>query len=170
MDKNELIDAMEDERQELQEMLEDLPDEVLLEPGVNGDWSIKDILNHLTFWEGQIVTLLFQVQRGLAKPTTVHFGSESVDEINRRWHEEGKNRSLEIVWKDWLGVRRQAIRRVAEFSNSELNDPQRYPWQKGVPLYQWVLNDTVEHEEEHGDQIREWLEARDNIKSNGSGT
>jgi hypothetical protein len=169
MEKSELIEAMEDERQELIEMLEDLPDEDLLEPGVAGDWSIKDILNHLTYWEGQLVTLLFQALRGLPKPTTQHFRAESVDAANQRWFEEGRERPLEMVWKDWLGVRRQSIRRVSELSEEDLNNPQRFPWQKGVPLYQWVMNDTVVHEETHADQIREWLDQREPPASlNGS--
>ena len=70
MNKTELLEALEDSRQEMLEMIEDLADEILLLPGVNGNWSIKDILAHLTYWEGQVVTLLFQVLRGVSKPST----------------------------------------------------------------------------------------------------
>lgn len=161
MDKTELLEELDDERQELMEMLEDLPDELLLTPGVVGEWSIKDILAHLTYWEGQAVTLLFQVQRGMEQPTTAHFSQESVDILNQRWFEAGKDRPLEQIWADWQGVRKQSIRRVGELSEDELNDPNLYPWLKGQPLYQWVLNDTTEHEAEHTDQIREWLDKRD---------
>lgn len=169
MEKSELVEALQDERQELQEMLEDLPDEALLEPGVVGDWSIKDILNHLTFWEGQIVTLLFQAQRGMPKPSTVHFGKDSVDELNARWHETGKDRPLEMVWKDWLGVRTQTIRRVGELSDDELNNPRLFSWLEGVPLYQWILNDTIEHEAEHADHIRDWIDQRDSKTAGSNG-
>ena len=169
MDKTELLEALEGNRQELIEMLEDLPNETLLEPGVVGDWSIKDILAHLTNWEGQIVTLLFQIQHGMKKPTTVHFGSETVDEINQRWYESGKDRSLDVIWQDWAGVRKQSIRRVSEFNDLDLNDPQRFAWLDGEPLYQWILNDTVSHEEEHADQIREWLEEHDDRHSQNNG-
>ncbi len=161
MDKTELLEALEGNRQEMIEMLEDLPDETLLQPGVVGEWSIKDILAHLTYWEGQAVTLLFQAQRGMAQPTTVHFGKESVDEVNRRWYEAGKERPLDRVWEDWVGVRKQLIRRVTDLTDKDLNDPQRFPWLEGQPLSQWILNDSVEHEEEHADQIREWLDRRD---------
>jgi hypothetical protein len=169
MKKDELLEALEDERQELMEMLEDLPDEAMLEAGVMGDWSIKDILAHLVSWEGQTVTLLFQAQRGMDKPTTAHFAKETVDALNQRWHEESQSRPLEAVWQDWLGVRKQMIRRVSDITEQELNDPQRYPWQKGVPLYEWILNDSIEHEEEHADQIREWLDKRDTQAPGGNG-
>ena len=160
MDKKELLEELEEGQQEIIDMLAGLPDDALLEPGVAGDWSVKDILAHLSYWEGQLVTLLFQAQR-MPKPTTVHFGKEKVDELNERWRAAGKDRELEMVWQDWLGVRKQTIRRVEEFSDKDLSDPERYPWLKGVPLWQWIANDTLEHEDEHADQIREWLDRRE---------
>ncbi|MBE0697468.1 MAG: ClbS/DfsB family four-helix bundle protein [Anaerolineaceae bacterium] len=161
MDKIELLEALEDERQELIEMLADVPDESMILPGVSGDWSIKDILIHLTHWEGQVVTLLFQTSHGMEKPSTVHFGKEKVDQLNQRWYEAGKARAFDLVWEDWIGVRKQTIRRVSEFSDQDLNDPQRYPWLKGTPLWQWIAADSYEHEEEHADTIREWLDQQD---------
>lgn len=161
MDKTELLDELEDGRVELAELLEDLPDTALLEPGVVGDWSIKDTLAHLTFWEGQLVTLLFQAQRGVDKPSTVHFGKETTDEVNQRIYEASKERPLERIWADWEGVRRQTIRRVSEMSEQDLNDPRRYAWLEDQPLYEWVLNDSCGHEAGHADQIRVWLEKRD---------
>ena len=175
MDKTELLEALEDSRQEMLELLEDLPDETLLKPGVIGEWSIKDILAHLTYWEGQVVTLLFQIQSGIAKPTTAHFSGEHVDVLNQRWYEAGKDRSLEMIWQDWVGVRKQTIRRVADFNDKDLIDPQQYAWAGGKTLFEWILGDTTEHEEEHGDQIGEWLDAQDsaagqkNGRKNGGG-
>jgi hypothetical protein len=169
MDKTELLEALEDSRQEMLEMLEDLPDELMLKPGVVGEWSIKDILSHLSYWEGQIVTLLFQANSGLPKPTTAHFQKLSADELNKRWFENGKDRALEMVWQDWLGVRKQTIRRVSELNDRDLNSLDRFSWLEGTPLFQWILNDTIEHEEEHADQIREWLEQHDSAVSSNNG-
>jgi hypothetical protein len=161
MEKSELIEALEDGQNELVEMLEDLPDEMMLTRGVSGDWSIKDILAHLSYWEGQLVTLLFQASRGMDKPSTVHFGKETVDEINQRWYESSQERSLELIWQDWRSVRKQTIRRVGEFGEQDLNDPKRYAWLKDEPLWQWIASQTIEHEDEHSDAIREWLDQQD---------
>lgn len=160
MDKTELLENLEDERAEVVEMLEDLSDEHLLEKGVSGDWSIKDILIHLTHWEGQLITLLFQARQGVDKPSTAHFGKEKEDELNQRWYEAGKDRELERAWQDWIGVRKQTIRRVGEFSEQDLNDPKRYTWLKGKPLSQWIASETYEHEEEHMDAVRDWLDSK----------
>jgi hypothetical protein len=161
MDKSELLSELEDQRQEFLDLLEDVPDEWMLVPDVVGEWSIRDVLAHLTAWEGQTVTLLFQVQHEIAKPTTAHFGKETDDEINKRWHEAGKDRPFGLIWEDWLNVRKQMIRRVSDMSEQELNDPKRYPWMNGNPLTQLILEAVLDHEEEHADHIREWLENRD---------
>lgn len=158
MKKSELVEALEDGRQELVEMLQDLPDEEMLKPGVCGEWSIKDILAHLTQWEGQTVTLLFQASQSERKPTTAHFGKETIDEVNQRWYEASRERQLERVWEDWIAVRKQMIRRVGDWSEKDLNDPQRYPWLNGKPLAQIIADNTFEHDDEHADGIREWLD------------
>ena len=167
MDKTELLEALEDGHNELIAMLEDLPDEALLEPGVEDSWSIKDILAHLTYWEGQTVTLLFQARQGVQKPTTIHFSDEAVDAINARWHEQSRERSLEIIWNDFVGVRKQTIRRVSEFSDHDLTEPGHFAWMNQVPLIELIANETVDHEEEHADAIRDWLDRRES-RNNGA--
>jgi hypothetical protein len=167
MTKTELLQALEDSRQELIEMLEALPEEALTLPVRKDGWTIKDILAHLTNWEGQNVTLLFQAQRGTARPSTAHFGTETFDAVNQRWFEASQQRSLDMIWQDWIGVRKQVIRRVGELSEKDLTDPSRFPWMKGKPLFELILTDTIEHEEEHADEIREWLEQFDTPSSSG---
>jgi len=168
MTKTELIEALEDGHAEMVEILEDLPEASMLEPGVIGNWSIKDILNHLSMWEGQLITLLFQVTREMEKPTTLHFSKETVEEINQRWYAASQDRSLDLIWQDWVSVRKQTLLRVSEISEADLTSPNKFLWQKGVPLWQWIANDTIEHEDEHGDAIRDWLDRRDAIGSDGN--
>jgi hypothetical protein len=168
MTKTELVEALEDGHAEMVEMLEDLPEASMLEPGVIGNWSIKDILYHLSMWEGQLVTLLFQVSRGMENPTTLHFGEETVEEINQRWFSAGQRRPLDLVWQDWVSVRKQTLRRVSDIPETDLTNPNKFGWLKGEPLLQWIADDTIEHEEEHGDAIREWLDRRDAIGSDGN--
>jgi hypothetical protein len=160
MNKAELLEALATQRNTMTQLLEDLPDETLLEPGVMGDWSIKDILGHLTHWEGQMVTLLFQVSQGISKPTTAHFGPDQLNVLNQRWYEAGKDRSLDMVWQDWVNVRKQVIRRVSEIQEKDLSNPRQFAWLKGKPLMQWILDETVEHEKEHLHHIQDWLITR----------
>ncbi len=161
MNKTELLEELEDARKELFDMLEPLPDALLLAPGVIHDWSIKDILAHLTYWEGQMVTMLFQIQRGIDRPSYLELNTRPEDEVNQQAYELSKNRAMEQIWQDWLAVRKQTIRRVSELGERDLTDPRRYPWLNDVPLAQWIADATFLHEEEHAEQINDWLDQQE---------
>lgn len=155
MKKRELLERLETERDTLLSLVEDLPDEAYLEPGVQDDWNLKDLLAHLTMWEAQLITFLWAVRQG-RKPDTVHFQDLSDDEINARWQRESRGRSLELVLDDFFGIRAQTIRRVDAFSEAELNNPALYPWLGGHTLVKWILGSSLEHDAEHLEVIRAW--------------
>ena len=60
------------------------------------------------------------------------------------------------MWKDFLAVREQTLRRVREISESELIDRQHYEWLKGRALWEWIAEESYEHEAEHAANIRNW--------------
>jgi hypothetical protein len=159
MNKTETLQSLENEREKFLDLIEDLSEEELLQPGVTGGWSIKDILSHLTRWEAELIKLLWQAQRG-QKPTSVHFAGQEVDETNARWHAELHGRPLESVLEDFHSVRTQTIRRVEAFEGADLTDPKRFAWLDGRPLWEWIEDDSFGHEAEHAGEIRAWLEKR----------
>ena len=148
---------LKESREKLREMIEEIPLKEMETPGVIDNWSVKDILVHLTRWEAELVKLLWQVEQG-STPTTTHIGPDSVDEINERWFKASKARQLQIVMQDFLGVRDQTIRRVESLSDDILNDSSAFLWLDGQPLWQWIADDSFEHEAEHEAQIRAWYE------------
>jgi hypothetical protein len=159
MTKDEILDALEDERENLLDAIEGLSDEEMLEAGVVGDWSIKDILAHLSAWEAELVKLLWQARHG-ERPSGIYTSGVPVDEVNKVWSQAAQSRPLERVIDDFISVRKQTIRRVEPFSDADLSDPQRYPWLEGNPLWEWIENDSFGHEAEHAAQIREWRAKR----------
>jgi len=159
MNKNELISALEDSHERLLESIEGLSPEAMVEPGVVGEWSVKDVLAHLSRWEAEVVKLLWQARQGIA-PTTLLNEQVPDDEVNARWHEEDQARPLERILEDFYGVRDQTIRRLEFFTDKDLNDPKRYPWLGGQPLMEWVAGDTFEHDAEHLEQLRLWREKK----------
>ena len=155
MNKEAILTSLEGSREDFLDAIEGFSEEILLQPGVVGEWSVKDLLVHLTRWEAELVKLLWQARQGKS-PSTVHFSEVAVDEINDRWYQESRTRSLEVALEDFHGVRNQTIRRVEEFNDKDLTDPKRYPWLNDIPLWQWIAGDSFEHEAEHTAQIRAW--------------
>ncbi len=159
MNKVELITALTQSREKFLEALEGLSEEAMLEPGVVGEWSVKDVLAHISRWEAELVKLLWQARQGV-KPTTQLNSQEPDEEINARWQQEDRSRPLERILQDFHGVRNQTIRRLEAFTEQELNDPQRFPWLEGKPLWRWVAGDSFKHEIEHLEQIITWRKQR----------
>jgi hypothetical protein len=155
MTQDEILDALEDERENFIEAIDGLSDEAVLEPGVVGDWSIKDILFHICMWEAELVKLLWQAAQGLP-PSAVFFSGLSVDEINAAWMAEGQARTYDQVWDDFQAVRKQTVRRLSAFNDKDLNDTERYTWLKDHPLWDWVAENSFGHEKEHTAQIKAW--------------
>ncbi len=158
MNKSELVSALGASRNALLAAIDDLTDFELIEPGVVNDWSVKDILSHLTAWEAELVTLLVQA-RNTKRPAFLDRGD--TDELNAKWYNEYKNRALDRVMADFAAVRKQTIRQVASYSDKELNDPKLYKWLNDEPLWTWIAAETFEHEAEHTEQIKKWVETRE---------
>lgn len=159
MEKKHLLDVLEQSHNDFLDVLDTLDEQLMLEPQTIGNWSIKDLLMHLTLWETQLITLLFQVRNG-QKPMTVHFSNQSDDDINERWHIEYQDRDLVNVLEDYYGIRDQTIRRVQEFSANDLFDSNRYPWAKGHALWEWIAGSSYEHEKEHLEELKQLLVRR----------
>ncbi|OGO71165.1 MAG: hypothetical protein A2Z37_06955 [Chloroflexi bacterium RBG_19FT_COMBO_62_14] len=159
MSKEAVISSLKTTRESLLSAIEGLDNETMLEPGVIGDWSIKDILVHLSLWEAELVTLLWQARQG-RRPTTAQLGDESVDDLNARWYQMHKDRDLAQVLDDFHAVRHQTLRRVDGFSDRELTDPELFPWLNGESLEQWIDSDSFGHEAEHVAQILTWRKSR----------
>jgi hypothetical protein len=155
MNRLELLTALVTCRENFLEFIDDLPDEALVEAGVNGNWSVKDILAHLTRWEAELVKLLWQVKLGQT-PTSAQFSKQSVDELNDQWFREMRSRPLDRILEDFHGVRTQTARRVEAFSDKDLEDGKRFVWAGGRALWEWVASDSFEHEAEHAEQIHAW--------------
>ena len=155
MTKDEILDALEDERENFLEAIDGLAEKEIQTAGVVGDWSVKDIMIHLSAWEAELVKLLWQAHNN-QKPTTVHFSQVDVDAINQEWFVAYHDRPLERVLADFAAVRKQTARRVDVFTDRDLEDSQRYDWLEGRPLWEWIAGDSFEHEAEHTAQILAW--------------
>lgn len=159
MTKDEILDALEDERENLIDAIDGLSDEDLLEAGVIGDWSIKDILAHLSAWEAELVKLLWQAHQG-QPPSGIYASGVQVDEVNAVWSEAARSRPIGRVMDDFISVRKQTVRRVEHFTDADLTDAQHWPWLNGHPLWEWIATDSFQHEAEHAAQIKEWRSKR----------
>ena len=160
MKKSELLAALKTEREKLLKLLDGLPDDAYLEPGVVGsEWSLKDVLSHITAWESELVTLLAFTRRG--QRPKIEIGSHDTDALNAKWHAAFKDRPLDRVLTDFHGVRGQTTHQVESLTEEQLAESKKYPWLNDTPLWKWIAEDSFEHDAEHAVDIQAWLKRRE---------
>jgi Mycothiol maleylpyruvate isomerase N-terminal domain len=70
VDRQRLLRRLDKAWAALRESYVGLSDSQLTEPGVTGDWSVKDILAHVTTWEGEALKTCRSSSRGVARSGT----------------------------------------------------------------------------------------------------
>ena len=98
MKKSELLIWLQDEYQKWEAFLDQIGTARMNQPGVNGDWSMKDIVAHLTGWNRWLVARLQAAGRGEPEPPPpwpAHLQTD--DEINAWIYESNHDRSVHEV-------------------------------------------------------------------------
>ena len=68
MNREQLLKRIETAWSAFKDSFADLPDSRLTEPGVTGDWSVKDILAHVSIWEDEAIKHLPHIITGGTPP------------------------------------------------------------------------------------------------------
>jgi hypothetical protein len=158
---SELIEDIRRERAALNTLLANVPESRMSEPGVVGDWSVKDMLAHLGVWLARAITMLFQAERnGKPIPPHVMLKTDNWDKVNAADHALQKDRPLDRVLADFHETHAQVLKRLERLdagAAAALFDARRYPSLEGKTLAYYVWSDAAEHDAEHRIQIEAWL-------------
>ena len=127
----------------LMDALAGIPEERLTEPGVVGDWSVKDLLGHVAVWDAHAVAAVRRFLAGEAP------GRVNWEALNEREAAARADRSL-AEQRSEMEVAHERVRSlVRDLRPSDLDLP-------GVRHRLAV--DTYEHYDEHAAEIRAWRE------------
>src|SRR2546426_1267610 len=117
MDRRQLLKRLEEAWESLKESYAGLSDAELLEPGVAGAWSVRDVLAAVTWGEGEALPHLPLILAGGRPPRySVTYGG--IDAFNARMTAQKKDLSLAEV----LGQRDEVHRRLIAFIESAPGD------------------------------------------------
>jgi hypothetical protein len=128
-----------------------LPDARLTEPGVMGDWSVKDTLAHVTTWEEEALKHLPLIIQGSRPPRySVKYGG--IDAFNAQMTEQKRGLSLPDVRRQLDETHRRLVDFIRSAPEDQLTRETRF--RRRLRL------DTYGHYPKHAEAIREWREQR----------
>jgi DinB superfamily len=141
-----LLDRLDAAWTALTDSYADLPDSRLVEPGVVDDWSVKDILAHVTTWEEEALQHLPLIIAGGTPPRYAAQGG--IDAFNARATEHGRRLSLAEV----LLRRDETHARLVDFIRGQPEGT----FAGQTRARRRLRLDTYGHYPEHTDAIRAW--------------
>jgi hypothetical protein len=154
--KAQFLDDLKDEQAHWEALLDEIGEAHMTEPGVAGDWSIKDIVAHLTGWRIRSVARFQAALRHEPTPATpwpAHLQTD--DEINAWIYATNKDRPLSDVLEESRAVFQQLFDTLSAFPEADLLDPKRFDWLEGEPLSGAAF--FGHFHDEHESDMRAWL-------------
>lgn len=160
MTKAKLLELLCSKRAEWDAVIAQVPQERMTEPGAAGDWSVKDIVAHLTYHERWYADRMHEVLRGEAyKPAELDM--MHWEQRNPIIYERYKDQPLEVVLSDSRQAFDRLIEGVQAHSEAFLTEPQTFEGAPGpVIIWQMLRGDVYEHYGQHIPSVTEWLAAQ----------
>lgn len=150
--KAELLATIRAERRALEAAVEALDEVQMLEPVLDGGWSVKDTLAHITAWEQLMIGWVGEALHGVVPERPVA-GDDWVDVLNARLYEENAEKPLAEVREAFAASYDEAVALVERVEEEDLFDPERFAWRDGSPLWHMVAANTNWHYKDHREAI-----------------
>ena len=154
MDKLRFMNKVKQAHEEWRNLQAEVDKPRMIEPGLPGGWSVKDVIAHITWYEREMI--------GMLKAMALE-GSDlwqlPQDERNIPIYEQNKDRPLEEVLSEAEQVYDQLFEAIASLSEDELSDPSHF---RGMPS-EWIpwdviAGNTYDHYYQHIPDILAWLQ------------
>ena len=150
--KAELLVSIRSRRREWDEALAGVAEERMLEAGASGEWSVKDIIAHVTWWETQTADMLQTKTLSDAK-----IWQMPEDVRNNAVYMENRHRPLGEVREESEAAFLWLIASIESSGEDDLTDPGRY---RNMPA-EWtpwrvIVANSYAHYYQHLPDIRAW--------------
>ena len=147
MDRRQLLKRLDKAWVAFNESYAGLSDVQLIEPGVTGTWSVRDILAHVTTWEEEALKHLPLILKGGTPPRySVQYGG--IDAFNARMTEQKCSLSLSDVRGQLAATHGRLVEFIQNVPEHQLIGDTRF--------LRRLRLDTYRHYPIHAEAIRQW--------------
>jgi hypothetical protein len=157
MKKSELLNWLQEEQQQWEAFLDQIGPERMDQPGVNGQWSMKDMVAHLTGWQPRLIAGIQAAQRSEPEPPPpwpAHLQTD--DEINAWIYESNRGRSVRKVLDEAHQVFQQLLAVIEGLPDDVRIEPEWHLVCLGDKRF--PVGEFFDHfHDDHEPDIRAWL-------------
>lgn len=161
MKKSELLNWLQEEYQKWEVFLDQIGPARMDQPGVNGNWSMKDVVAHLTGWNRWLVARLQAAGRREAEPPPPWPADvQTEDEINAWIYESNRGRSVREVLDETRQVHQQLLAVIDSLPDEVRIEPEWHlVW---LDDQRFPAGEFFDHfRDDHEPDVRAWLARED---------
>ncbi|MFC1848401.1 DinB family protein [Chloroflexota bacterium] len=147
MKREQLLKRVDQGWREFLAVIEGLHEDVVLEPGVVGEWSIRDVITHIATWEEEALAALPVILKGKRTPRYIRYGG--IDAFNALSMEKKRYMSLSEARGALTATHKRLMDYLSGVPESAYTTENRF--RRRLRL------DTYNHYREHTGQIEAWL-------------
>lgn len=152
--KQELIRNVITGRARLAEILSQIPQNHMTDPGVIGQRSVKDVISHVCWGEHKMVGLIHTHTL-----TDAHLWQLDEEERAAIVYQESRDRPLDEVLAEARRLIQDLVAAIETLDEADLTDSARF---EGIPAdlmpWQFIAHNTYEHYSVHIQDLRSWLD------------
>lgn len=152
MNRQELTARILSSREQLEAAFARISDERMSLIILHGEWSVKDLIGHLGFWENRVVSLFTTLRAG-ETPEPI----QDLDVLNAHAISELRTQSLAFVRRLDKNAYQRVLALLKEASDHELFDPDHFAWTAGRYFEEIISDNTWRHYDEHLPELGAWL-------------
>jgi hypothetical protein len=144
--KPELLELTYSEHEKLVQKINGMTPDELIFPGSMGNWSVKDILQHLVDWEQRWIRWYQAGKRGENVITPEQgYNWRQMGILNEKYRLMHKDRPLNQVMADFSASYQQIVKVIEKIPEEEMLTIGVYTWTRELPLIAWIAGNTCEH-------------------------
>lgn len=152
MNKQDLLEKIVSGRTRLDAALSRIDEERMPLIVLHGEWSVKDLIGHLGYWEGFVVSLFSTLRAG---KTPEPF--PDIDILNAQVLSLSRKQSLSEVRRQERNAYQKILALIEEASTQELFNADHFPGADGRPFESIISDNTYGHYAEHLPELSAWL-------------
>lgn len=157
--KDRVLQRIESERAHWRDLVDEVGEDRMEEPGPMGDWTFKDLASHLLGWRNRSIARYEAAAAGRPEPAPPWPAElKDDDEINPWIRAQDLPRSVREVLDDVDQSYVRLAKAIDSLPVEMVVEPDVFPWLEGESIAQVDLFGHLH--DEHEPSIREWLAAR----------
>lgn len=146
--KAAILDRIRATHQPLEALLAQLNPDRMSQPGVNGDWSVKDMLAHITWWEQHLLRRLRTGHDDL--DGEAEDDQSATDRVNAAVFAANRDRPLADVRADFDASYSEVLAVIGAMADDALASDE---------VYEDISWDTLRHYPAHISMLSAWIES-----------